>query len=184
MYAGHLAAGLAIRAKEPRAPGWAVLLGAVFVDLLFGIFVVSGIERITMTPGVSPGFSLTYIDWSHSLVMCLIWALLFSLPFWRQGRGVALAVGFAVFSHFLLDLLMHPPDLALWPGSKIHLGLGIWTRFPHGWWWIELAFVAACLAYYLARARRLKTFGGHGVWACVFVILLHIGNSPWLSLTR
>ena len=115
MYAGHFAAALAIKAKEPRAPTWALLLGVGFLDVLFGIFLMLGIERATMTPGVSPGFSLDFIDWSHSLAMSLICAGLFSIPFWRRGRAAGLAVAFAVFSHFLLDLPMHPPDLALWP---------------------------------------------------------------------
>lgn len=181
MYAGHFAAGLAIKAKEPRAPTWALLLGVGFLDVLFGIFVMLGVEKVTMTPHSSPGFALNFIDWSHSLGMSVLWAALFSLPFWRRGRAVALAAGFAVFSHFLLDLPMHPPDLALWPYSSAHLGLGLWHRFPIGWWWCELAFIAVTCSYYVAKARIAKTFGGHALWACALVVFLHILNSPWLS---
>ena len=71
MYAGHLAAGMAMKAKEPRAPTWALLLGVGVLDLLFGVFVPLGVERTTVTPGVPPGFRLDFIDWSHSLVMSL-----------------------------------------------------------------------------------------------------------------
>ena len=181
MYAGHFAAALAIKAKEPRAPTWALLLGVGFLDVLFGIFLMLGIERATMTPGVSPGFSLDFIDWSHSLAMSLAWAALFSIPFWRRGSAVAVAVGFAVFSHFLLDLPMHPPDMALWPHSTTHLGLGLWRRLPTGWWWVELAFIAAGCAYYVVRARTAKTFGGRALWACAVIVALHLFNSPWLS---
>ena len=39
-------------------------------------------------------------------------------------------MGLAVFSHFLLDLVMHPPDMALWPGSTVHLGIGALARIP------------------------------------------------------
>src|SRR2546426_4981180 len=115
MYAGHFAAGLAIKAKEPRAPTWALLLGVGFLDVLFGLLVLIGIERVTMTPGQSPGFALDFIDWSHSLAAALLWASLFGLAFLRRGRVIAGWIGFAVFSHFLLDLPMHPADLALWP---------------------------------------------------------------------
>jgi len=184
MYAGHFAAGLAIKAKEPRVPTWAVLLGVGFLDVLFGIFVMLGIERVRVTPGVSPGFSLDFIDWSHSLAMAIVWAAVFSSFFWRRGRTVALAVAFAVFSHFLLDWPMHPGDLALWPHSSAHIGFGLWTRLPMGWWFIELAFIAAGCAYYVMRARRLGTFGGHALWACVLVLALHVTNSPWLSPTK
>jgi hypothetical protein len=181
VYAGHFAAALAIKAKQPAVPTWAVLLGTGFLDILFGIFVISGTERVTMTPRMSPGFSLEFIDWSHSLLMALVWALLFAVPFFRRGAGVALVLSFAVFSHFLLDLPMHPPDLALWPHSTAHIGLGLWRRFPIGWWWLELAFIACACTYYVVRARRVKTFGGHAFWACGVVVLLHLMNSPWLS---
>jgi hypothetical protein len=43
----------------------------------------------------------------------------------------------AVFSHFLLDLPMHPADMALWPGSSIRLGMGLWRTLPTGWWFVE-----------------------------------------------
>ena len=120
-----------------------------------------GIERASLTPGESPGFSLDYIDWSHSLLTALVWSLLFGLLFFRSGRPVALAMGLAVLSHFVLDLVMHPPDLALWPGADIHLGLGLWKSMPTGWWFVELAFVAGCLAYYRSRAAYSLTVRPH-----------------------
>jgi hypothetical protein len=181
MYAGHFAAALAIKAKEPRAPSWALLLGVGFLDVLFGIFVMLGIEKVTMTPHVGHGFTLDFIDWSHSLAMSLFWAALFCAVFWRRGTAVVFAVAIAVFSHFLLDLPMHPPDLALWPHSAIHLGLGLWNRLPIGWWWVELAVIALFCAYYVVRARSLRTFGGRALWACAVILALHLFNSPWLS---
>jgi len=90
MYAGHFAAGLAMKAAEPRVPTWVLLLGVGFVDVLFGIFVLLGIERVTMTPGQPPGFSLDFIDWSHSLAASIFWSVLFGLAFVRRGRPVAL----------------------------------------------------------------------------------------------
>ncbi len=120
-----------------------------------------GIERASLTPGESPGFSLDYIDWSHSLLTALVWSLLFGLLFFRSGRPVALAMGLTVLSHFVLDLVMHPPDLALWPGADIHLGLGLWKSMPTGWWFVELAFVAGCLAYYRSRAAYSLTVRLH-----------------------
>jgi hypothetical protein len=184
MYAGHLASALAMKAKEPRAPTWALLLGVGVLDVLFGIFVPLGIERATVTPGVSPGFRLDFIDWSHSFAMSLVWAVAFALLFMRRGAVVAAWCGFAVFSHFVLDLLMHPHDLALWPHSSAHVGFGIWTFHPPFWWFFELAFIAACLGYYVARAKKLQTFGGRA-WAVVAVVaILHVVNSPWLSPTK
>jgi len=179
MYAGHFAAGMAIKATTPRAPTWAILLGVGFLDALFGIFVMLGIERVTMTPHASPGFSLDFIDWSHSLLMSLIWSFVYCALFWRRGRPVCFLLAFAVFSHFLLDLPMHPSDLALWPYAQTHIGFGLWNRLPTGWWWIELAAVLAACAYYTARARQIKTFGGRALWACAVILLLHVANAPW-----
>lgn len=180
MYVGHFASALAIKGREPEAPTWGLLLGVGVLDILFGPFVLAGIERVSMTPGVSPGFSLDYIDWSHSLVMSIVWAVLFALAWRRSGRRVAIVMGVAVFSHFVLDLVVHPADLALWPGAGIHVGFGLWRTLPRGWWFVELAFIAACFAYYVARSRRVGGFGGRPVGVAVVLVALHVMNAPWL----
>src|SRR3954466_6073228 len=102
MYAGHLPPALAMKAREPRAPTWALVLGVGVLDVLFGIFVPLGIERASLTPGVAPGFRLDFIDWSHSFAMSLVWAIVFGALFLGRGRAVAVWCGVAVFSHFVL----------------------------------------------------------------------------------
>jgi hypothetical protein len=181
MYVGHFAAGLAIKAIEPRAPTWALLVGVGLLDILFGPFVLAGLERATVTPSVPPGFSLDYIDWSHSLAMSLVWSVLFAVIFVRYGRPVVFAIGLAVFSHFLLDLPMHPPDLALWPGSTTHLGLGLWRAAPTGWWFVELAAIVALWAGYWRRAGGDPSFGRRPFAILAVLMFLHVFNSPWLS---
>jgi len=182
MYVGHFAAGLVLKTVEPKAPTWGLLLGVGFLDILFGPLVLLGIERATVTPNVAPGFSLDYIDWSHSLLMSVVWSVLFALPFLRMGRSVAFVMGIAVFSHFLLDVPMHPPDLALWPGSATHIGLGIWRLLPTGWWFVELAVVAAGWGYYAWKSRASQAFGGRFIAIGVALLVFHIFNSPWLSM--
>lgn len=181
MYVGHFAVGLALKGAEPRAPTWGLLLGVGLMDILFGPFVLLGIERASVTPGTSPGFSLDYIDWSHSLTMALVWSVAFAIPFLRRGKTVAGVMGLAVFSHFLLDVPMHPPDLALWPGSSAHLGFGLWRSLPLGWWFVELAVIAAGWGYYAWRSRGSPTFGGRPVAVVLALLAFHGLNSPWLS---
>ena len=181
MYAGHFAAGLVLKAKEPRAPMWGILIGVGLLDLLFGPLVLLGIEQVSVTPTVSPGFTLDHIDWSHSLVTSLVWSGVFGALFLRMGGRVAGVMGVAAFSHFLLDLPMHPPDMALWPGADVHLGLGLWGALPTGWWFVELAFVGLAGWYYAARARESESFGRRPLVVFLVVLLLHISNSPWLS---
>ena len=181
MYAGHFAAGLALKANQPQAPTWGLLIGVGLLDLLFGPFVLAGIERVALTPSVAPGFSLEYIDWSHSLLMSLIWSCLFGALFWRKGRDVAAVMAIAVFSHFVLDLPMHPPDLALWPNADAHLGFGLWQALPTGWWFFELGVILGGCGYYLYKARRAESFGGRPLAVVVVVIVLHVTNAPLLS---
>lgn len=183
MYVGHFAAGLAIKAKVPEAPTWGLLVGVGVLDILFGPLVLAGVERASLTPSVSPGFSLDYIDWSHSLATSLLWSVLFGLAFFRLGRKVALVMGIAVFSHFVLDFLMHPGDLALWPGSSAHVGLGLWTALPTGWWFVELGFIAAAFLYYWWGSKANPTFGGRPIAVAIVLAALHLFNSPWLSMT-
>ena len=181
MYVAHFAAGLAVKAREPRAPTWALLVAVGLLDILFGPFVLAGIERVTVAPSVSPGFSLDYIDWSHSLAMSLVWSVLFASAFARSGRHVMIAIGFAVFSHFLLDLPMHPSDLALWPNASVHVGLGLWRTWPHGWWFFELAVILTLWTYFWRRSRVDESFGRRPFSILALLVSLHVFNSPWLS---
>jgi hypothetical protein len=181
VYAGHFAAGLALKAKEPGAPTWGILVGVGLLDLIFGPLVLFGVERVSVTPASSPGFSLDYIDWSHSLVMSLVWAGLFGVLFFRWGRRVVAVMAVAAFSHFLLDLPMHPPDMALWPGSGTHLGFGLWQALPTGWWFVELALIGLAGWYYLRRSGASADFGRRSFAVLAVVVVLHISNSPWLS---
>lgn len=183
MYAGHYAAALALKARYPETPTWVPLLGVGVLDILFGPFVLAGIEQVSITPDMSMGFTLDYIDWSHSLVMALVWSGAFGAMFVRKGKVVAAVAGLAVFSHFVLDLAMHPGDMALWPGSTTHLGLGLWERLPVGWWFVEGGLVALGCWYYWSASRRVTTFGGRAAWVVLVVLLLHVASSPWLSPT-
>lgn len=183
MYAGHLAAGLALKGRFPQAPTGILLVGGVALDLLFGPLLLLGVERASITAGVAPGFTLDHIDWSHSLLMALVWSAAYGALFARRGRVVAAAAGCAVFSHFVLDAVMHPPDLALWPGSAVHLGLGLWRSMPTGWWFVELGFVAGCLHYYRVRAGEGREFGGRPMAVGITVVACHVLNSPWLAVT-
>jgi len=108
MFAAHFAAGLALKQRAPRAPLSAMILGAFVLD---GVWIVLGTLRVDRTD---------YDDWSHSLVMSIVWATLFSSLFWKLGRRAVCVLWLAVFSHFLLDLIVQgasvsPPGLLSTP---------------------------------------------------------------------
>jgi hypothetical protein len=164
--AGHLAAGMAIKGRVPDAPMLALLVGAVFLDVLNPVLAVAGVDRATV------------IGWSHSLTLSIAWSLICGAFFLFRGWTVSLAIAVAVFSHFLLDLIVHS-ELPLWPGSSFHLGLGRWTRLPDGWWLVELTVVAIGVLYYWVRCRKLRRFRPIA-WALGGLVLgLHVLNSPW-----
>ena len=113
--------------------------------------------------------------------MSVVWSILFAAVFARYGRGVMTAMGLAVFSHFLLDLPMHPPDLALWPYSTAHLGFGFWRIAPNGWWFLELTVIVVLWAFYWQRARHDLSFGRRPFAILAVLGFLNVFNSPWLS---
>jgi len=115
-----LRGGLAIKANQPQAPTWALLLGVGFLDVLFGIFVMLGIERVTVTPGISPGFSLDFIDWSHSLAMSLVWQCCSRVSSGVRPRSRS--------GHRIRGLLAFSAD---WPHASARFGPLAAIQYPH-----------------------------------------------------
>ncbi len=184
MYAGHFAAALVIKARVPRTPMWALCVGVGFVDLVFCVLVLAKVEHLTVTPGIAPGFRLDDISFSHSLVACIVWSAVFAGAFYKRGKEVMAALAVAAFSHFPLDFVMHPGDLTYYPGSTARLGLGVWSKLPLGWWFVELAFVVCGCAYYFVTIRGEKRSSARVALVCAAVLFLHVTNSPWLSPVR
>jgi len=164
MYAGHFAAGLAIKVAEPRAP-MAALLGLVFLpDLLWLGFSVGGLEL------VEPG--QWFDGWSHSVASILLQAAIVAMLWWRQGVGVALALACAVLSHLILDLPTHPAPLEWYPHASAGIG-----NFLHGKttaWWVEAAIVACGVSIYLAGSRRAGVDKAAASAAAILVAWLHV----------
>lgn len=166
MYAAHFAAGLAIKSHSPAAPTWALLTGAFVPDILWIALATLGVEPTQR--------NVFFDDWSHSLATTLLWATLFAAIFWRRGRPVVAAVWLAVASHFLLDLPIHPQDLALYPHSAIHLGLGLSNVTKQTYWWAQLGVLAVLAAVYVQGARRQRVPGNLIAATCVVLATLHL----------
>ena len=179
MYVGHFAIGLALKAKFPKTPALPLLMGVGFLDLLDGIFIVLGFN--TVTPNLLAGpylfFDLTFIDWDHSLVAALFWSVVWGLAFIKDRR-VAVMAFIAAFSHFVADWPMHNGDLALYPFSVEHFGLGAWGKLGTLSWILEGIFTGALMLYaFRSAAARGERWG----WVCAVMALLFLNLSPWLS---
>lgn len=176
MYAAHFAAGLAIKGRAPQAPTWAVLVGAFLPDFFWIAFGLAGIE---------PSQGLAFFDdWSHSLAMVVLWATLFALLFYRHGLSVAFPVWLAVFSHFLLDMPIHPKNLALYPHSRAHLGGSLWGFggrnfwFATRYWWVQLAVLLLLVFVYVQGARKARAPLNLICASALLIIGLHLMTLP------
>ena len=135
MLAGHVAAGFLGKRIAPSLSLGTVVLAALAADLLWGVFLIAGIERFDI---VQRGTTLmnsevvTQIAWSHSLAMDVLWAAFFAGSYFllrRDRRGAWVLCG-AVLSHWLLDFASHRPDMPLVPGNARVFGLGLWVSIP------------------------------------------------------
>lgn len=155
MFAGHFGLAAGVRAKSPEVPMWALMLGTQLLDVLFVPLYVSGIEPIDTSLGNGYGKGIIHADYTHSLVGALLIAFLAGLlarKYWGKRAGMIL--GSIVFSHWLLDLVVHRADMPLLPGNLGHLpllGLGAW-RWPGLSIGLELAMLVFGFGLYLRNA--------------------------------
>jgi hypothetical protein len=174
MFLGHVAVGLAASAKEPRLRLGTAILAAQWADTAWPVFVLTGLERVSIAPGdtaVTP-LRFDHYPWSHSLLMLVLWGVAFGAAiFWRTGaRAPALLAGAAVVSHWVLDAASHRPDMPIGLGGP-KVGLGLWNSVA-ATAIVEGALFALALAYY---ARRRAP--GRGFWILIAILTaLYVAN--------
>ena len=180
MFLGHFAVGLAAKRVAPRTSLATLFAAAQFVDLVWPVLVLLGVESLRIDPGNTAFTPLDFVHypWTHSLLMAVAWGAGFGLLYRaRTGyqRG-AIAAAALVASHWVLDLISHRPDLPLAPGLSTKVGLGLWNSVP-ATMIVEVALLAAGLAVYLAATRARNWRGSLPLWALVAVLLLiYVGN--------
>lgn len=166
MFIGHYGAAF-VAATQPKAPRLGTLfVAAQLIDFgFFGFFIV-GLEHMRLVPGITAMNPMDLYDMplTHSLVGALAWSLGFALLIAAATRRAVagLIAGLVVLSHWLIDLLVHAPDLTL-AGSPPKLGLGLWN-YPLIEIPLELAFAYGGLAWYLARTRATSAAGRWAPW--------------------
>jgi len=168
--AAHFAAALAIKSRVPNAPTAALMVGAFIPDFVWIGLATAGIETTKR--------EIFFDDWSHSFVSVVVLAMVYAFFFHKQGRDVTAAMRIVVFSHFLLDMPVHPKALALYPHSSIHFGFGLSAIPSIDYWLIQLAVVVSLLAVYAPSALRLKVPRNAIIASCVLVIGWHVVLIP------
>jgi hypothetical protein len=172
MFIGHNAVAFAAKRAAPRISLGTLTAAATFLDLIWPIFVLLGIEHFEIRPGItafSP-FDFTDYPWSHSLVMSVVWSVAFGGIYFaitRYGRG-AVIIGVAVFSHWILDFITHRPDMPLYPGGP-KVGLGLWNSVG-GTVIIESALYIAGVWIYLRSTRARDRLGDILAWVLIIFL--------------
>jgi hypothetical protein len=151
MFLGHYATGFAAKKLSTRTPLPLLLLASQFIDHLWPVFVLFGIERVAIVPGITAFTPLDFIyyPWTHSLLMSMAWGVVLgAIVFaFRKDKREAAVVAALVPGHWVLDLLSHRPDLPLAPGTGSMFGLGLWNSVP-ATIMVELALFAGGLFLY------------------------------------
>ena len=179
MFLGHLAVGFAVKGATPRVNLATLFAAAEFPDLLWPVLVAAGVERVEIAPGITAFTPLDFVSypWSHSLLLVVIWGLLFAVVhFLRSRNGVAAGVlGMLVVSHWLLDYVSHRPDMPLYPGGTRY-GLGLWNSVAATMAVEALLFVVGAWLY--AQATRPRDGRGQFAFASLIgvLILAYVAN--------
>lgn len=152
MFIGHFGAGFAAKRVDKKISLGTLFLASQFIDLLWPILLLLGLESVKIESGNTAVTPLNFISYpiSHSMFGVIIWGILFGIVYYlikKNLRG-SILLGVLVFSHWLLDLLTHRPDLQLFPWSDYKVGLGLWNSF-YGTVIVEgLIFTAGVFIFY------------------------------------
>lgn len=172
MFIGHNAVGFASKRAARRTSLGTLMAAAMFLDLVWPVMLLLGLEHVRLRPGGSRFLTLEFTDypWTHSMLNAAGWAVLFGLvyfAFTRYIRGAAITA-LAVFSHWILDFVTHVPDLPLWPGGA-KVGLSLW-RFPMATIVVESLLFIGGIAIYARTTRARDRVGSIGFTAFVVVL--------------
>src|SRR5205814_3714522 len=97
------------------------------------MFILFGVEKAQIVPTLpSSRLDLYYMPFDHSLVGILFWSIVIYILFrflpakpGARKSSIALVMAVAVFSHFVLDILVHRMDLGL-IGNMYKIGFGLY----------------------------------------------------------
>lgn len=184
MFVGHYGVSFAVKRAEPSIPLWVLFVAVQFLDVLWAPFVLLGIEKVRIVPGftASSPLDLYYMPYTHSLVAALLWSAagivayrLLARP--RPTWSTAQWIGVAIFSHWVLDFLVHRRDLPLYDNTD-KVGLGLWN-YRTGAFALEIVVLWVGMWLYLAKAPvRRVPFVVFGMVMLVVHAFVFFGAPP------
>src|SRR5205809_552038 len=180
MFLGHYAVALGSKRAAPAVSLGTLFAAAAFLDLVWPVLVIARVERVAVAPG-STAFTpldFEYYPISHSLLMSALWGVAFGGGYFliRRRPLPAIMLGLLVVSHWVLDAVVHRPDLPLTLSGSTRVGLGLWNSVP-GTLAVEIVMCVVGLAIYL-RATGNHARHDWGVWIfALFLVALYAGAS-------
>lgn len=180
MFLGHFGLALAAKSRAPETSLGTLVFAAQFLDLLWPTLLLTGVEQVRIAPGDTTVTPLAFEHYpvSHSLLGASGWALLIAAACrWASGSmRVAVVAGALVLSHWLLDLVVHRPDLPLAFGDSARLGFGLWQSLP-ATLGIELILLSGGLWIYTRSTEAKDRVGSRALTAWVaFLLLVYAAN--------
>jgi hypothetical protein len=180
MFLGHFALGFAAKKIAPKESLGTLFAASQWLDLLWPVFLILGMEHVRVSPGVTKVSPFDFYDYplSHSLVMVAAWAAGWGLVYLILGKNnkTAWVMAVLVVSHWVLDLIVHRPDLPLLPNGGPVWGLGLWNS-QFGTIALEGALFVFGFEFYLLTTKPKDKIGQYGLWALAAVlVLVYIGS--------
>ena len=180
MFVGHFAAALAAKSIAPRTSLGTLTFAAQWIDLLWPSLLLAGLERVRIEPGATATNPLVFehYPWSHSLAAVLAWALVIGGIHFTARRDIraALVIGALVVSHWLLDAVVHVPDLPVVPGGTV-VGAGLWNHRVAALV-LELGLLGVGAAIYLRSTSARDRIGRWAPAAFIaFLVAIQFGNT-------
>ena len=182
MFVGHYGVSFAAKKGDASVPLWVLFVAVQLLDFAWAPLVLLGVEKVRIVPGFTRtnALDLYYMPYTHSLVAAILWSAaafaLYRLAA-RGGNTAGLVVAAAVFSHWVLDLVVHVPDLPLYDDTT-KVGLGLWN-----WPATALGLEAAALfggmwLYFRTGAARRIPMVGFGLVMLAIQVYVFFGPPP------
>jgi len=161
---GHFSAGLLAKPITPQVPLWILLVAAETNDILYFLFSSIGVEsKTSFTMDFEHGvryLTTSTNPWSHGLFMSIVWSLVAGLVAFLvyRNKRIGSVMGLVVFSHWLLDFLMHS-NLPIFFANSPLLGLGLENSGPGfiAMTILDLTLIGGGVAVYLIKRRQANT---------------------------
>jgi len=167
MFVGHYGPSFAIKSFRPAIPLWLLFIAVQFVDVLWAVLVLLGVEKVRIVPGITASnpLDLYYMPYTHSLVAAIFWSVAAGVVIWLlprvATRTAAIWLGVAVFSHWVLDFLVHRPDLPVYDDT-MKIGLGLWN-YPAVALSLEAVLLFGGMILYFRATKPVNTLGRVGL---------------------